>query len=228
MLKLYLDHLRRAFTKWKRTHDNNKVETKTMVMEEFQEENASLSNQVSEMKKDVKERKEKVDRSSKTRLHKCALSYRRRMKQIAMGRWRDRMGDEIVKENGADAIIKRMRKRFMRHAFDLYLEGVKYKMQLQKDEARCQFYKQTLAERLKKKCFGNWAFYSNKFHKAKSFWLKLFNHLEHSRERAAFVRWRDYKQRHIENELRIKQIDHTSNLVDLNHQMGELTEQNEA
>jgi len=43
-----------------------------------------------------------------------------------MGRWRDHCNITIFKENGADTIIKRLRTRFLRKGFDLYLAGVKY------------------------------------------------------------------------------------------------------
>lgn len=46
--------------------------------------------------------------------------------QIAIGRWRDRISDMNIKENGADTIIRRLRLRFLRKAFDMYHEGVQY------------------------------------------------------------------------------------------------------
>lgn len=49
------------------------------------------------------------------------------MKQLAIGRWRDQVGSMNVKEDGAAAIIKRLRLRFLRKAFDFYLSGVKTK-----------------------------------------------------------------------------------------------------
>lgn len=49
------------------------------------------------------------------------------MKQIAMGRWRDRINEMNIKENGAETIIRRLRLRFLRKAFDFYRNGVNTK-----------------------------------------------------------------------------------------------------
>ncbi len=61
---------------------------------------------------------------------KCVTSFNRRLLEIAMGRWRDRVNDQMIKEDGSETILKRLRLRFLRQAFDLYLAGVKYKKKL--------------------------------------------------------------------------------------------------
>jgi hypothetical protein len=45
-----------------------------------------------------------------------------------------------IKENGADVIIKRLRLRFLRKAFDMYLDGVKEKRQDLINEERMKVY----------------------------------------------------------------------------------------
>lgn len=67
-----------------------------------------------------------------------------------MSRWRDTLREVVVKELGAETIIRRLRLRFLRKAFDLYLGGVKYKKKLIVDEERCALYNRTRNERLKK------------------------------------------------------------------------------
>lgn len=42
------------------------------------------------------------------------------MRQLAIGRWRDKVTDINFKENGAHKIIRRLRLRFLRKAFDFY------------------------------------------------------------------------------------------------------------
>ncbi len=48
------------------------------------------------------------------------------MKQLALGRWRDKINDANIKELGANTVVRRLRLRFLRQAFDLYLAGVNY------------------------------------------------------------------------------------------------------
>ena len=42
-----------------------------------------------------------------------------------------------VKEDGAESIVKKMRTRLLRAAFDLYTAGSLYKRKLQIEEERC-------------------------------------------------------------------------------------------
>jgi len=45
-----------------------------------------------------------------------------------------------IKESGADTIIKRLRKRFLRKAFDLYKDGVKFVKQNEYNDQRMKYY----------------------------------------------------------------------------------------
>lgn len=81
---------------------------------------------------------------------KCVTSFERRLKQLAVGRWRDRVGELNVREDGAATIVRRLRLRFLRKAFDFYLAGVKNKKQDIANEERCKVYQRTVNERTKK------------------------------------------------------------------------------
>ncbi len=50
---------------------------------------------------------------------------------IALGRWRDRNNELNTKEHGAYIIMRRLRLRLARKAFDLYKEGLQFKNQLE-------------------------------------------------------------------------------------------------
>jgi hypothetical protein len=71
-----------------------------------------------------------------------------------MGRWKDKMTDINVKENGAESVIKRLRCRMLRQAFDLYLKGVKYHKKREIEEERCRYYNKTRNERLMNQVFN--------------------------------------------------------------------------
>jgi hypothetical protein len=73
-----------------------------------------------------------------------------------VSRWRDTVSEVTIKENGAETIIRRLRLRFLRKAFDLYVKGVNYKKKLIVEEERCVLLKRTLDERLKKKVLNSW------------------------------------------------------------------------
>ena len=60
------------------------------------------------------------------------------MKQLAIGRWRDRINELNNREDGASTIVRRLRLRFLRKAFDFYLSGVKHAKKTEKDEERCK------------------------------------------------------------------------------------------
>jgi hypothetical protein len=54
-----------------------------------------------------------------------------------MDRWRDKMNEMNTKESGSEIIIKRLRTRLLRQAFNLYLESVKDIRKSIKDDERC-------------------------------------------------------------------------------------------
>ena len=53
-----------------------------------------------------------------------------------------------VKESGAETVVKRLRCRMLRQAFDLYLSGVKYHKKREVEEERCRYFNKTRNERL--------------------------------------------------------------------------------
>ena len=54
-----------------------------------------------------------------------------------MGRWRDKVSDMNIKEDGAATVIRRLRLRLLRKAFDFYQDGVKFHKKTLADEERC-------------------------------------------------------------------------------------------
>jgi hypothetical protein len=98
-----------------------------MVVQEFQSDAQALTNEVIDLQKEVQQKQEQRDFIQKKSTLKCVTSFERRMKQLAIGRWRDQVTTSNFREDGAATIIKRLRLRFLRKAFDFYLEGVKSK-----------------------------------------------------------------------------------------------------
>jgi hypothetical protein len=70
-------------------------------------------------------------------LLKSINGFETRFKSIAMGRWRDKCISFNNKENGAATIMRRLRLRYVRKAFDLYLQGVDHLKTIDLHEKRC-------------------------------------------------------------------------------------------
>lgn len=62
---------------------------------------------------------------------KCVEGFESRFMSIALGRWRDRNNELSTKEHGAYIIMRRLRLRLARKAFDLYREGLDFKNKLE-------------------------------------------------------------------------------------------------
>jgi hypothetical protein len=105
-----------------------------MTVTEFQQEGAALSSEVLDLKKEIDAKKGQKDQSQRTKVLKCVTSYNKRLVQLAIGRWRDKIQDINIKEDGANSIIRRLRLRFCRKAFDLYVAGVRYQKKLEIEE----------------------------------------------------------------------------------------------
>ena len=115
------------------------------------------------MSKENKDKSGARDQCGQKRLNKCFESFEKRLLNVALGRWRDKIKDINVKEDGADTVLKRMRCRFLRQAFDLYLKGVQHRRKLQIEEERCKYFNKTRSERLLTIIFNQWRIYKNNF-----------------------------------------------------------------
>ena len=123
------------------------------------------------------------------------------MKQLAIARWRDTVQETTVKEDGASTIIRRLRLRFLRKAFDLYAAGVKYKKKLIIEEERCALYHKTRDERLKRQVMNAWTIFIDNHVKAKRYWNRMYIRLDLSMKQMALKKWREWAQRDCEKEL---------------------------
>lgn len=113
------------------------------------------------------------------------------MKQLAIGRWRDQIQNFNNRENGADTIIKRLRQRYLRQAFDLYLKGVKHQKKMENDEERCVLYNKTRNERIKKQIYAAWNLFKENHIKAKKYWNRCYLRLDLGMKEQAIKKWRE-------------------------------------
>jgi len=123
------------------------------------------------------------------------------MKQLAMGRWRDRVSTCQVGERGAETIIKRVRARFLRRAFDRYLDAVKFVKKTDIEEERCRYLTQTIQERRKRQIYNNWLIYVNNFKTAKKYWYRIYLRMDLAMKQRTMKRWQEWSQHKSEKML---------------------------
>ena len=109
-----------------------------------------------------------------------------------------------MKEDGAESIMKRLRLRFLRKAFDLYINGVKYKKKLMVEEEKCALYKRTREERLKKHVINAWTIFIDNHKKAKKYWYRMYLRLDIGMKQIALKKWKEWAQKCSENDLTYK------------------------
>jgi len=95
-----------------------------------------------------------------------------------VSRWRDALNEVNAKEDGAATIIRRLRLRFLRKSFDLYVAGVNYKKQEVTNEERCKIYKAYRDERTKRRIYNAWHLFRNNHTTAKRYWYRIFLRIE--------------------------------------------------
>jgi hypothetical protein len=66
-----------------------------------------------------------------------------------------------TKENGARIIVRRLRLRYCRKAFDLYKDGLKFKRTNSQQENRCALYNKLRNDRLLNLVLNSWIIFKN-------------------------------------------------------------------
>ena len=67
--------------------------------------------------------------------------------------WKEMRENQQVKENGADFVITKIRRRMLRKGFDRYKAAVLSRRKDDRDEDRVEYLKNALTERLKRKIY---------------------------------------------------------------------------
>lgn len=120
------------------------------------------------------------------------------MLSIATGRWKDNINMINTKEDGAATVIKRLRTRLLRKAFDLYVAGAKYHKKRQIEEERVRYYNLTRDMRMKRQVYNAWLLFRANFQKQKSYWNRIYLRLETTLKERTVKRWREQTEKLIE------------------------------
>lgn len=93
--------------------------------------------------------------------------------------------------DGAAAIQLKMRKRFLRQAFDLYKAGCARELLSERNEGSCEHLKKTLDCRLARKCFKAIKAFNNKHQTAERYFKVILGKMDHWMKKRAFATWMD-------------------------------------
>lgn len=155
---------------WKQGKNKKNIVMQEMTMMEMEEEGAQMQAEVDSLDKEIKKKENQVVRSGRTATTRAVKICLRRYLKQGMDRWKESVDTKTAMEDGSNLVIGKMRKKFLRQAFDLYKAGVLYMKQQDKNDASVEQLRRTLQERSIRRVFNAWASYKHSFKNAKRYW----------------------------------------------------------
>jgi hypothetical protein len=183
------DNKQRAFKIWCEGNSWNKITSQQQTIQTLEFEGTQISSDAKSLDKKINVLQNREDRSGRNTLRRANVIYHKRSMKNAMDQWRNLCEFVTKQEDGSERIKKKMRNRFLRDAFALYHEGVKWKMQRIKDEARCVHFRETIRMREARKVFNAWCSFNHKFKKSKVYWSLLLGKMDNWMKKRAFSTW---------------------------------------
>ena len=161
-----------------------------MVME-MQEEGSNLAAQVEDLSKQIDIKKKQVDRSGRSSLNRGTKIMKKRYLKQCFDKWAETNRTVNNQADGADVIRNKMRKRFLRQAFDLYKAGCAREQLAERNEGSCEQIRKTLDHRTMRKCFNSIKKFNQKQDTAQRYWKILLGKMDHWMKKRAFATWMD-------------------------------------
>ena len=125
IIHMYVNYMNSYFDQWKKNAHVKAQRHKGTLRDSMQEQNEKLQNEVLEGEKQLRIQAEAVRTSKRRTVDKTFRKLFYRRLSVAMGRWRGICHFRQGQEDRAALVVKRMRQRFVRQAFDRYLEFFK-------------------------------------------------------------------------------------------------------
>ena len=142
---------------------------------------------------------------------------------MAMDRWRDSKDFKNNSEDKAGFIVKKIQKKYLRQAWDLYMAGVLYRRTEIKNDKSVEQLIRTHQARNIRKVFNAWCTYKYKFQKAKSYWNIMLTKMDTWMKKRAFMRWRNQGNVKMSQMMVEETNNLTGQMVELEHKRGNLT-----
>lgn len=115
----------------------------------------------------------------------------RRYLKIYLDRWAQKNKHENKQKEGSELLLKKIRNRFLRQGFNLYLQGCARDRLEVRNDSSCDQLRRALNTRLLKKCFNAIKGFNDKNLKAKRYWKILLGKMDHWMKKRAFATWMD-------------------------------------
>jgi len=125
--------------------------------------------------------------------------------QYWLRRWAQNSREVKAKQNGAALILKKVRRRLIRIAFDRYRRKVGETRQDKYNEARIVDVKRRLAFRTKKRIYNAIKSFAGNHHNATNFLRALLRSLEKRNKAAALSKWAKFRHAKIDEKLKNEQ-----------------------
>ena len=155
IIRRFKSRLRDAFDLWKRGKASQEIEMQSAMVMEMQEEGSGLAAQVEDLSKQIEQKKKQVDRSGRSSLNRGTKIMKKRYLKQYFDKWAEVNKTTNNQMDGADEVRNKMRKRFLRQAFDLYKAGCARLQLADRNEGSCEHLKATLDNRTMRKCFNS-------------------------------------------------------------------------
>ena len=149
-----------------------------IMMQEQQQMVEQLTNEALEGEKQLRIIDEGVRSSKRKMVDKTFRKLFFRKLALAMGRWKDICKFRGQQEDMTSLVIKRMRNRFLRQSFDLYLQFYKKSQQHGRNVKGADFMRETLAKRTLRKHFNAMCFHTNRQVKSRKYWLRILGKMD--------------------------------------------------
>lgn len=120
-------------------------------------------------------------------------------------------------EEKSALVIKRVRARLCREAFERYVAFYKKSIQHERNTKGSEYMKKTLDLKLLRKCFNMMIFETKRQITAKKYWTKIFGKMDHFMKKRALIAWRQGSHNKFSEDL----INTQDNLTDLIQQRVE-------
>ena len=124
---------------------------------------------------------------------------------VAIGRWKDICNMRTGQESKAELVIKRMRNRYLRQAFDLYLAFYRRDQQHSRNERSADYVIETFKQRQMRKFYNAWCQYTNKMLLIKRYWRKILHRMDLYLKQRAVKIWNTHAHIKYEFDLESRQ-----------------------